>query len=125
MKYKWVLKKDLPWVKAGEVGKEEVMGEVKIFYFGKNFTGYSENELARLPDWFERVEDGPERWRAKSRETYFYLDEFFEWKCGVENFNPEFDNKRWKVGNYFKTDKQAEEFAQKFIEKLKSKLIEG
>ena len=51
------------------------------------------------------------RWRGKYNEIYCYIDEFFEIKTAYER-EIEKDNEIYKVGNYFETGKEAQEYAE-------------
>lgn len=53
-----------------------------------------------------------ERWRAKIYEPYYVLDGCFEVFESEEN-NYNIDNKRYNIGNYFQTEQQAKDFAEK------------
>ena len=49
-------------------------------------------------------------WRAEEGETYYYIDEDV---CKTTDERWIVDNKRFKLGNYFKTCELAEEAAEK------------
>lgn len=57
----------------------------------------------------ERLEKNKGRWRAEKNEKYYYVDHF-----GDVNFmgeaNDYFDDYRFKTRNYFKTEKEAQNY---------------
>ena len=55
------------------------------------------------------------RWRAKYNEVYFYIDGYFKVTWG-RDFQNIYGNWRYELGNYFKTEEKAEEYA-KYMEK--------
>ena len=55
------------------------------------------------------------RWRAENNNIYFFLDSFNEVKYNFE-MNDIADNKRYKLGNYFKTEEEAKIISEKFKE---------
>ena len=55
------------------------------------------------------------RWRAKYDEVYFYIDGYFKVTWG-RDFQNIYGNWRYELGNYFKTEEEAEEYA-KYMEK--------
>lgn len=50
----------------------------------------------------------PKRWRAKKNECYFAVNTWGEIDVACED-NVEVDNKRYKIGNYFRTKEEAED----------------
>lgn len=57
-----------------------------------------------------------EKWRAEYGEKYWYVDEYFlQYEDTDYDYN--IDRQRNKAGNYFKTEQQAKDFAEK-IKKL-------
>lgn len=55
------------------------------------------------------------RWRGKERGTFFYINSQFRCKTEKE-FNSLCDTRKYEIGNYFKTEEEAEEYA-KYMEK--------
>ena len=51
------------------------------------------------------------RWRGKERGTFFYINSQFRCKTEKE-FNSLCDNRKYEIGNYFKTEEEAEEYAE-------------
>ena len=56
-----------------------------------------------------------QRWRAENNKTYYYINEIEEIYTAKEIFHP-LDDSRYEVGNYFKTEKEAEEVLEKLKE---------
>lgn len=51
------------------------------------------------------------RWRGKERGTFFYINSQFRCKTDKE-FNSLCDTRKYEIGNYFKTEEEAEEYAE-------------
>lgn len=51
------------------------------------------------------------RWRAKYGKIYYYMNELFEITWIRENHNY-FSNKKYEIGNHFKTEAEALEYAE-------------
>lgn len=51
------------------------------------------------------------RWRAEKDGTFYYIEFDFEVEKDYEDFHI-FDNTRYKYGNYFKTQQEAQEYAE-------------
>ncbi len=51
------------------------------------------------------------RWRAEYGNIYYYMNEFFQTTWIRENQNC-YSNKKYENGNYFKTEKEAKEYAK-------------
>lgn len=62
------------------------------------------------------------RFKAKIREYYFLLDSEGDVET-CQNENDIFDSKRFKLGNYFRTFKEAEQFSVKVRELFKSRIL--
>lgn len=51
------------------------------------------------------------RWRGKRNDVYFSIDSCF--LCDDdEDFHTKYDNRKYEIGNYFKTEEEAEEYAE-------------
>lgn len=59
----------------------------------------------------------PKRWRANRGEYYWYIDSF-EVCLGQED-DVSYNDKRYNIGNYFRTREEAAEMAVKFRDLLK------
>lgn len=74
-----------------------------------------ENNPEILKDWFEEIEESEnKRWRAKYGKKYWYLCDygiaFSNTECGND-----IDDFRYIVGNYSKTEKEAENYQEYLI----------
>ena len=58
------------------------------------------------------------RWRAEDRCRYFYIDSCIKVGSGAD-FRYAEDEERWKVGNYFQTEEEAEEAGKRVKETLR------
>lgn len=54
----------------------------------------------------------PERWRAKLGNQYWFVDKYFKSDAHIERFD-EIDNSLYEIGNYFQTEQQAKDFAER------------
>lgn len=67
-----------------------------------------QSKVAKLENESKEEKKG-KRWRAEVNDTYYYIND-----CGCVNVsyenNDEFDNYRYKMRNYFKTDEEAVEY---------------
>lgn len=54
----------------------------------------------------------PERWMAEKKEPYWYLNENFVARATPDD-NYQIDNRRYQAGNYFQTEQQAKDFAER------------
>ena len=52
-------------------------------------------------------------WRARLGEIYFFINSNGELYPGKE-LNNKIDNMRWKIGNYFSTENEAQKYADEF-----------
>ena len=69
----------------------------------------------------------PKRWRAEKKGSYFYVADKGCISDTWEDFDSA-DNKRYKLGNYFKTEKEAEKVKEeldKFWERVRAGEIGG
>ncbi len=119
MKYK--LLKDFPEIEAGTVFERVDDSRWK-------FDQHSQIHVARCspiwhwleyaakyPEWFERIEDKPTRWRANQGEQYYYLEEdrtVGSSTEGVPATCAHIDDRRYANGNYYRTHEQAEAVAE-------------
>lgn len=54
------------------------------------------------------------RWRAEMDNGYYYLDDFGDVQC-EEDQRVDIDDFRYNIGNYFKTEEEAEEYKKKLL----------
>lgn len=59
------------------------------------------------------------RWRADRDRRYYFIDDEFNVRCNIEE-NLSLDNDRYEIGNYFKTEKEIEKYAE-YIKKCSLK----
>ena len=59
------------------------------------------------------------RWWADKDRRYYFIDDEFSIRCSIEE-NLVLDNTRYRIGNYFRTEKETE----KYIEYMKKKSLE-
>ena len=117
MKY-YKLLKDLPTFKAGD-----------LFYINPDqgclvqkdtlILAYAKRTLDKFPniltDWFEEIEESEnKRWRAKYGKKYWYLCDYGIAFSNSERGN-DIDDFRYIVGNYSKTEKEAENYQEYLI----------
>lgn len=113
---RYKLKKDTPTVKAGTIFEEE-----SDSYNGKKLVEVvpdwclirpwlAVSDIDNFDDWFEEIPEN-KRWRAKYGGEYWYLDD-----CGVvlsnEECGDDTDDFRYSIGNYFKTEAEAEAYKE-------------
>lgn len=89
----------------------------KVWERKSSMTLLSESEKRRLEDFVNYVNKycNKQRWRAENNKTYYYINEIEEIYTAKEIFHP-LDDSRYEVGNYFKTEKEAEEVLEKLKE---------
>lgn len=113
------LKKDTPTVKAGTIFEEK-----SDSYNGKKLVEVvpdwclirpwlAVSDIDNFDEWFEEIKE-PKRWRAEGGGKYWYLDD-----CGVvlsnEEWGDDTDDFRYRIGNYFKTEAEAEAYKEYLI----------
>ena len=84
----------------------------------KNFMRLlSDREKRDLEDFVNYVNEycNKQRWRAENNKNYYYINEIGEIYTAKERFHP-LDDSRYEIGNYFKTQKKAEEVLEKLEE---------
>ena len=62
-------------------------------------------------------------WRARLGEIYFFINSNGELYPENE-LNNKIDNMRWKIGNYFSTENEAEKYANEFKRMLKGRTLD-
>lgn len=70
------------------------------------FLVYNEN-LFILENLVKVINTEPMVWRAKLTKRYYYIDDFGEISSNCDNYSTRDDN-RYKLGNYFQTEKDAQ-----------------
>lgn len=75
-----------------------------------------ENEIKNLSQELENLKKEKEkenkRWRGSLYQTYYYISEHASCCSSQEDSHP-VDNRRYSIGNYFQTEKQAQETVEK------------
>lgn len=69
-----------------------------------------QSKVAKLENESKEEKKG-KRWRAEINDTYFYINDAGYVDVSHEN-NDSFDKYRFKTRNYFKTEKEAEEYKE-------------
>lgn len=70
------------------------------------FLVYNEN-LFILENLVKVINTEPMLWREKLTKRYYYIDDFGEISSNCDNYSTRDDN-RYKLGNYFQTEKDAQ-----------------
>lgn len=113
---RYKLKKDTPTLKAGAIFVEE----------GDNFNDYKElvqvvpygcpnrpwfavSEIDNFDEWFEEIPEKHERWRGGRGDSYYFIDDEGAIRHEIDT-NDGMDNYRYNIGNYFKTEAEAESY---------------
>lgn len=84
-------------------------------------------EIKKMIDLINEKYGIPKRWRAEKKEIYFYVADKGCISDTWEDFDSA-DNKRYKLGNYFKTEEEAEKVKielEKFWERVRNGEIGG
>lgn len=120
--YAWQITKNK--IKESEINYNGVkIVENKICFWNKfekvwerknSMTLLSEAEKRRLEDFVNYVNEycNKQRWRTENNKIYYYINEIEEIYTAKEIFHP-LDDSRYETGNYFKTEKEAEEVLEK------------
>lgn len=111
----YVLKKDLPNLKAGAVfTQRHGVYDVDIDGTGHCFSLFK-NTVENNPDWFE-----PEVWKPNANDRVFTVSSTGEVGDWIFNTNGIFSELYLKSGNCFRTKEAAERAADKIREILKT-----
>ena len=113
------LLKDLPGVKAGTTLRtgEQIYNELYNDDDGRP-TGYrltpngdisGENPLLHSPasDWLKEIPEDYKRWRAGFGDRYWFISNGYLGVTEIRESGWDIDNARHDIGNYFKTEKEA------------------
>lgn len=116
MKY-YKLVNDIPMFKKGDlffIHPEEgcllQKDTLRLAYHKKTL----EKNPEILKDWFEETSEKHKRWRAKENDEYCYIDDYGDVEFIFEDMD-ELDDYRYGVGDYFKTEKEAEAYKEYLI----------
>ena len=113
MKY-YKLKNDIPMFKKGDlffIHPEEgcllQKDTLRLAYHKKTL----EKNPEILKTWFEETSEKHKRWRAKENDEYCYIDDYGDVEFIFEDMD-ELDDYRYGIGDYFKTEKEAEAYKE-------------
>lgn len=112
---RYKLLKDTPTVKAGTIFEErESPDEYKEL--GKVVTDgcltrpwLTVSEIDNFDEWFEEIPEKHERWRGGRGDSYYFIDDEGAIRHEIDT-NDGMDNYRYNIGNYFKTEAEAESY---------------
>lgn len=110
---RYKLLKDTPTVKAGTIFEErESPDEYKEL--GQVVTDgcltrpwLTVSEIDNFDEWFEEIPEKHERWRGGRGDSYYFIDDEGAIRHEIDT-NDGMDNYRYNIGNYFKTEAEAE-----------------
>ena len=112
---RYKLLKDTPTVKAGTIFEErESPDEYKEL--GQVVTDgcltrpwLTVSEIDNFDEWFEEIPEKYERWRGGRGDSYYFIDDEGAIRHEIDT-NDGMDNYRYNIGNYFKTEAEAESY---------------
>lgn len=112
---RYKLLKDAPTVKAGTIFEErESPDEYKEL--GQVVTDgcltrpwLTVSEIDNFDEWFEEIPEKHERWRGGRGDSYYFIDDEGAIRHEIDT-NDGMDNYRYNIGNYFKTEAEAESY---------------
>ena len=112
---RYKLLKDTPTVKAGTIFEErESPDEYKEL--GQVVTDgcltrpwLTVSEIDNFDEWFEEIPEKHERWRGGRSDSYYFIDDEGAIRHEIDT-NDGMDNYRYNIGNYFKTEAEAESY---------------
>lgn len=117
---RYKLLKDTPTLKAGTIF-EEVVGDfdglralTRITPVGANTSPhFTIKDIDNFDEWFEEIPEKHERWRGGRGDSYYFIDDEGAIRHEIDT-NDGMDNYRYNIGNYFKTEAEAE-FYKKYL----------
>lgn len=111
MKY-YKLVNDIPMFKKGDlffIHPEEgcllQKDTLRLAYHKKTL----EKNPEILKTWFEEIPEKHERWRGGRGDSYYFIDDEGAIRHEIDT-NDGMDNYRYNIGNYFKTEAEAESY---------------
>jgi len=113
---RYKLLKDTPTLKAGTIF-EEVVGDfdglralTRITPVGaKTSPHFTIKDIDNFDEWFEEIPEKHERWRGGRGDGYYFIDDEGAIRHEIDT-NDGMDNYRYNIGNYFKTEAEAESY---------------
>ena len=77
----------------------------------KNISEKEKEKLEKLIKGINEKYGIKKRWRAEYGKIYYYMNEFFQTTWIRDNHNC-YSNKKYEIGNHFKTEAEALEYAE-------------
>ena len=106
---RYKLKKDAPCAKAGIVFEERVDEfDGKILINEEFKYKIIVDCVDNFDDWFEEIPEY-KRWRGERGDSYYFIDDEGAIRHEIDT-NDGMDNYRYNIGNYFKTEAEAESY---------------
>lgn len=113
---RYKLKKDLPTFNKGDEFYINSLGH--LVKDRGDVVAYAARTLSKFPnileDWFEEIKENA-RWRAKEGEIYWRYNEFYGEVFKETEHSDIADEYRYKIGNYFETEKEAKRYGEYLI----------
>ena len=112
---RYKLLKDTLTVKAGSIFEEEEAFDdekilVQVTKDGCQFSPWVVvRDIINFDDWFEEIPEKHERWRGGRGDSYYFIDDEGAIRHEIDT-NDGMDNYRYNIGNYFKTEAEAESY---------------
>jgi len=113
---RYKLKKDLPTFNKGDEFHINSLGH--LVRDRDDVVAYAARTLSKFPnileDWFEEIKENA-RWRGDNEDRYWWLDITYDKAYKSAENRDTIDENRYKVGNYFKTEQEAEDYGRYLI----------
>lgn len=130
---RYVLKKDLPTFKAGQLAYISKTGNLiagtpenqETTETGLIIMIYHETTLKKFPniltEWFEEIKEPKDsiHWEPKSGDEYFWIDECGSILPGTFYRDSLYDQQRLTFGNVYRTEKEAEKARDRRLAKVR------
>lgn len=112
---RYKLLKDTPTLKAGTIFEErespdeyKELGQV-VADGCLTRPWLTVSEINNFDEWFEEIPEKHERWRGGRGDSYYFIDDEGAIRHEIDT-NDGMDNYRYNIGNYFKTEAEAESY---------------
>lgn len=112
---RYKLLKDTPTLKAGTIFEErespdeyKELGQV-VADGCLTRPWLTVSEINNFDEWFEEIPEKHERWRGGRGDSYYFIDDEGVIRHEIDT-NDGMDNYRYNIGNYFKTEAEAESY---------------
>ena len=130
---RYVLKKDLPTFKAGQLAYISKTGNLiagtpenqETTDYGLILMIYHETTLKKFPniltEWFEEIEEPTDsiHWKPKHGAEYFWIDECGSILPGTFYRDSLYDQQRLTFGNVYRTEKEAEKACERRLAEVR------